>query len=45
MCIRDSHNSAPSWEFEVDTPAGKRTFERVFDMSGVMARIGVRFFY
>lgn len=39
------HNSEPSWEFEVDTPAGKKTFERIFDMSGVMARVGVRFFY
>jgi hypothetical protein len=40
------HNSAPSWEFEVDSPfGGKRTFERIFDMSGVMARVGLRFYY
>jgi len=41
------HNSAPSWEFEVDNPngLGKKTFERVFDMSGVMARVGLRFYY
>jgi hypothetical protein len=40
------HNSAPSWEFEVDAPlGGKRTFERIFDMSGVMGRIGLRFYY
>ena len=35
------HSSEPSWEYEVE---GK-VFERVYDMSGVMARIGVRFFY
>jgi hypothetical protein len=47
------HNSAPSWEYEVDAPLGessfffrdKRTFERIFDMSGVMGRIGLRFYY
>lgn len=40
------HNSAPSWEFEVDNPTGgKKTFERVFDMSGVMFRAGLRFYY
>jgi hypothetical protein len=40
------HNSAPSWEYEIDTPSGgKRTFERVFDMSGVMGRLGLRFYY
>jgi hypothetical protein len=40
------HNASPSWEFEVDTPSGgKRTFERIYDMSGVMGRIGLRFYY
>ena len=42
----DYHSSEPSWEYEVDTPSlGKRIFERSFDMSGVMARVGLRFFY
>ncbi|GAB4295518.1 MAG: hypothetical protein Kow0098_17840 [Ignavibacteriaceae bacterium] len=40
------HSSKPSWEYEVDDPViGKRTFERVFDMSGLMARLGFRFYY
>lgn len=41
------HNSEPSWEFEVkDIQTGRRkTFERVFDMSGVMLRAGFRFYF
>jgi len=40
------HNSEPSWTYEVDTqPVGKRTFERVYDMSGLMFRAGFRFYY
>jgi hypothetical protein len=40
------HSSAPSWEYEVQGNDGiKRTFEREFDMSGMMARIGFRFYY
>ena len=40
------HNSEPSWTYEVDhAPVGKRTFERVYDMSGLMFRAGFRFFY
>jgi hypothetical protein len=40
------HNSEPSWTYEVDVESfGKRTFERVYDMSGVMIRAGFRFFY
>lgn len=41
------HNSAPSWDYEVeDQNRGmKRTFLRSFDMSGMMARVGVRFYY
>lgn len=35
------HSSSPSWTYE----AGNRTFERVFDMSGVMFRVGFRFYY
>jgi len=42
----DYHSSEPSWEYEVnDDNLGKRIFERSFDMSGVMARVGLRFFY
>ncbi len=41
------HNSEPSWTYEVrDQRTGvKRTFERVFDMSGVITRVGVRFYW
>jgi opacity protein-like surface antigen len=40
------HSSKPSWEYEVtDTFGTKRTFEREYDMSGVMARLGFRFYY
>lgn len=41
------HSSSPSWTYEVeDADLGiQRTFERSFDMSGIMARIGIRFYY
>jgi hypothetical protein len=40
------HSSMPSWEYEVEGDDGiNRTFEREFDMSGMMARIGIRFYY
>lgn len=41
------HSSTPSWEYEVqDAQTGiNRVFERVFDMSGIIARVGVRFYY
>lgn len=40
------HNSEPSWTYDVDVPqVGKRTFERVYDMSGLMFRAGFRFYY
>ncbi|NWF90720.1 MAG: hypothetical protein HXY50_14825 [Ignavibacteriaceae bacterium] len=42
----DFHSSEPSWEYEVeDIVRGKRIFERSFDMSGMMARVGIRFFF
>lgn len=42
----DYHSSEPSWEYEVnDNTFGKRIFERSFDMSGVMIRAGLRFFF
>ncbi len=41
------HSSEPSWTYEVDDPSigQKRTFERKFDMSGFLLRIGVRFYH
>jgi hypothetical protein len=41
------HSSSPSWSYEIDDPyiGHKRILERVFDMSGVMARIGFKFYY
>lgn len=41
------HSSSPSWSYEIDDPyiGHKRVLERVFDMSGVMARIGFKFYY
>lgn len=42
----DYHSSMPSWEYEVNVgTVGKKIFERSFDMSGIMARVGLRFFY
>lgn len=42
----DYHSSEPSWEYEVNDPVkGKRIFERSFDMSGLMLRAGLRFFF
>lgn len=41
------HSSEPGWTYEVDDPniGQKRTFERKFDMSGLLLRIGVRFYH
>lgn len=41
------HSSEPSWTFDVSSPTlmKKRTFERTFDMSGALLRIGMRFFF
>ena len=41
------HSSAPSWQYQVhDDKTGRtRTFERSYDMSGIMGRVGVRFYY
>lgn len=41
------HSASPSWSYEIDDPivGHKRTLERVFDMSGIMARIGFKFYY
>ena len=41
------NNSEPSWQFDVrDKSTGKsKVFERRFDMSGVMMRLGFRFYF
>jgi hypothetical protein len=41
------HNSEPSWQYDVrDSQTGKtRVFERKFDMSGLMMRVGFRFYF
>ncbi len=41
------HSSEPSWQYEVhdDRTGRTRTFERSYDMRGLMARVGVRFYY
>lgn len=39
------HSSEPSWTFTVSDAGSTRTFERKFDMSGMMARVGVRFYF
>lgn len=41
------HNSEPSWEYEVKDAVTRRkkTFERKFDMSGMMMRLGFRFYF
>jgi hypothetical protein len=45
------HSSMPSWQYEVETVSPitnvktKKVFERAFDMSGIMARIGFKFYY
>lgn len=43
----DYHNSEPSWTYDVrDSDTGRRrTFERKFDMSGLMMRLGFRFYF
>lgn len=43
----DYHSSNPSWQFDVTDPNTgiKRTFERSFDMSGIILRAGIRFFF
>lgn len=40
------HSSSPSWTYDgYDANGNKVTYERVFDMSGMMFRLGVRFYY
>jgi opacity protein-like surface antigen len=41
------HSSQPGWQYDVYDPIinSNRTFERSFDMSGMMFRVGIRFYY
>lgn len=39
------HSSNPSYQYNVDDNGRKRIFERSFDMSGLMFRAGVRFYF
>jgi len=41
------HSSHPSWTYEINDPmiGRKKILEREFDMSGLMARIGFKFYY
>ena len=43
----DYNNSQPGWQFEVKDPVTGKTkvFERKFDMSGIMMRVGFRFYF
>ncbi len=39
------HGSKPSWTYEVEINGVNSTFEREHDMSGLLARVGFRFYY
>jgi len=41
------HSASPSWSYEIDDPiiGHKKVLERVFDMSGLMTRVGFKFYY
>ncbi len=40
------HNSEPSWTYEITDANGKKhVFERKFDLSGVLLRVGVRYMF
>lgn len=41
------HNAEPSWTYEINDNIDNRVrvFERSYDMSGMLARIGFRFYY
>jgi hypothetical protein len=41
------HSSEPSWQYQVhDSNTGRtHTFERSYNMGGILARVGVRFYY
>ena len=39
------HHSQPSWEYEVKDAGRTRILERRFDMSGLLMRVGFRFYF
>ncbi|MCK5759894.1 MAG: outer membrane beta-barrel protein [Candidatus Delongbacteria bacterium] len=39
------HYSKPSYEYEDDYAGNTYTFKREYDMSGILGRVGVRFFF
>jgi len=41
------HSSHPGWTYEVSDPTNnyRRILEREFDMSGILARVGFKFYY
>ena len=41
------HSARPSWTYEVNDPTNnyKKILEREFNMSGIMARVGFKFYY
>ncbi len=41
------HSSKPSWEYEVTDPVtgNTKTFERVYDMNGILLRVGVKYYF
>ena len=39
------HSSNPSWQYSVNDNGRTRVFERSYDMSGLLARIGLRFYF
>jgi opacity protein-like surface antigen len=41
----DYHSSEPSWEYDTESNGVKKIIERKFDMSGIQAKIGLRFYY
>lgn len=39
------HNSRPSWQYTVTDNGRTRLFERSYDMSGILLRLGLRFYF
>ena len=39
------HAAKPSWTFDVNENGRTRVFERSYDLSGIMMRVGFRFYY
>jgi opacity protein-like surface antigen len=41
----DYHNSEPSWEYDTELNGVKKIIVREYDMSGIQAKLGLRFYY